>query len=82
MDDPECLVLSEFEESVKYYSGAEGEADEGDRTHTKMALHEDVGEDASCCFGPIESIVPRIIDQISQFCQDWGNKMSENSRVE
>lgn len=48
LNDAECLLLRELEESVKDDPSTERKANEGDGTHTQLSMYQNIGEDTTC----------------------------------
>lgn len=62
LHDTKLLLLGELEKSVEDNTGPKRETNKGDRTYTKMALDQDVSEDAPSTFSTVEGVAPRVIN--------------------
>ncbi len=67
LDDAECLLFREFEESIEDDPRPKREANNGDGSYAQMAMNEYICEDSACRFRTVESIGPRIINEIAKF---------------
>lgn len=75
LHDPVRLLFGQFVESVEDDSGAEGEANESDRSDTKMAINQDVRKDFACCESTVEGIGPGVVNEISQLGQNYASSL-------
>ena len=71
LHDAISAFLREFNKRIEDDPGAQGESDEGDGADTKVSLNEDVRQDTARCPRAIESVGPRVVDQIAKLGEDW-----------
>jgi hypothetical protein len=65
-----CFCLGEIEEGVENDTCAKREPNQCDRSNTKMTMNKELCKDTASCPGTVERIIPRIINQVTKFCEN------------
>ena len=70
MYNTKSFCFGKVEKGIENDTGSKGETDQRDGSDAKMTLNKELRKNATSCSGTIESVIPRVINQVAKLCEN------------